>query len=119
MKWDDLLGAPYKVRGRGDGGYDCYGLVIECCRRAGTPLRDVWDRECGCDAAQDVIALGENVTEVPHAAPGEIAVMDYAGQLHCGYVVDHGLILHTTEKGVRVTPARAMKVLHFYAVKGE
>lgn len=39
--------------------------------------------------------------------------------IHCGYVVDHGLILHTTEKGVRVTPARAMKVLHFYAVKGE
>ena len=38
--YNDLLGAKYKPHGRGDGGYDCYGLVLECCRRAGTPIKD-------------------------------------------------------------------------------
>ena len=42
--YNDLLGAKYKPHGRGDGGYDCYGLVLECCRRAGTPLKDPFQK---------------------------------------------------------------------------
>ena len=39
--YEDLLTAKYKPHGRGeDGYYDCYGLVLECCRRAGKKLID-------------------------------------------------------------------------------
>ncbi|MCF0222950.1 MAG: C40 family peptidase, partial [Fibrobacter sp.] len=40
MKYDDLLNVPYKHGGRDLAGFDCYGLVIECSRRNGKPLRD-------------------------------------------------------------------------------
>ena len=42
MKYDDLLNAPFKRRGRDKNGFDCYGAVLECCRRADTPLIDVF-----------------------------------------------------------------------------
>ena len=42
MKYDDLLNTPFKRRGRDKNGFDCYGAVLECCRRAGTPLIDVF-----------------------------------------------------------------------------
>lgn len=35
MNYTDLLGKPYKHGGRGVGGYDCYGLVIEIYKRLG------------------------------------------------------------------------------------
>lgn len=37
----DLIGAPYKPRGRGDGGWDCWGLAVEVARRLGAELPDV------------------------------------------------------------------------------
>lgn len=37
----DLLGLPYLPGGRWPGqGLDCFGLVVECCRRAGRPIPD-------------------------------------------------------------------------------
>ena len=42
MKYDDLLNIPFKKFGRDKNGFDCYGVVMECCKRAGTPLRDLY-----------------------------------------------------------------------------
>lgn len=119
MKWDDLLNAPYKAHGRGDGGFDCYGLVLECCRRAGTPLRDVWHTDGGCSSARDVLSLGVNLAEVNRPEAGRVVVMDVRGALHCGYLVDKQLVLHTTEKGARVTPLKCMDVIRIYEVTAE
>jgi cell wall-associated NlpC family hydrolase len=38
---DDLLGLPYKRGARGPKAFDCYGLCLEVCRRAGVVLPDV------------------------------------------------------------------------------
>lgn len=38
---DDLLGLPYQLGARLPGSAtDCFGLVVECCRRAGRPIPD-------------------------------------------------------------------------------
>ena len=42
MKYDDLLNVPFKRFGRDKSGFDCYGVVMECCKRAGTPLKDLY-----------------------------------------------------------------------------
>jgi cell wall-associated NlpC family hydrolase len=38
MQIDDLIGKPFIDGGRGPGGYDCYGLVMEVFRRHGTTV---------------------------------------------------------------------------------
>jgi len=38
IKYDDLIGKPYKEDGRGPDGYDCYGVCMEVCKRAGINL---------------------------------------------------------------------------------
>lgn len=37
----DLIGKPFANKGRGEKGYDCYGLAIEVSKRAGHNLEDV------------------------------------------------------------------------------
>jgi cell wall-associated NlpC family hydrolase len=37
---NDLIGIPYKARGRGKDGLDCYGLFLELMRREGVILPD-------------------------------------------------------------------------------
>ena len=53
FRYDDLIGVPYKERGRGLGGMDCYGLAIECCARMGKRLRDVWYDSCAPELAEE------------------------------------------------------------------
>ena len=40
---DDLYGMPFKIHGRGNGGFDCYGLVIEVERRIGRTMADLYE----------------------------------------------------------------------------
>lgn len=119
MTYEDLLGVPYKPHGRSkEEGFDCYGLVIECCRRAGTPLVDLDysvselpDREAAKYATK------MNVTIRRSARPGYICEMVYGENLHLGFMVDRWNVLHTTQKGVRLTYIGACKIKHFYEVK--
>lgn len=37
---NDLIGKPYEFKGRGNPGYDCWGLVVEVFRRFGIDLPD-------------------------------------------------------------------------------
>ena len=38
---DDLVGLPYSRGGQGPDSYDCYGLCIEVCKRAGIELPNI------------------------------------------------------------------------------
>lgn len=40
---DDLIGKPYKEKGRGAGGYDCYGICIEVGKRFGVEFPELKD----------------------------------------------------------------------------
>lgn len=119
--FDDLLNKPYKAHGRGPEAYDCYGLVLECCRRAGTPLRDVWYEKDSVPAedANDYISAGLNVRRIDRPNAGCLAEMEYNGHLHIGYMIDRDTVLHTTSHGVHTAGISLMRVCGFYEVTDE
>lgn len=118
MIFTDLIGVPYKEHGRGkDEGFDCYGLVLECCRRAGTPLADLDYHSPSFSLAEaDGAKPCLNVREVPGPRPGRIVEMDYEGKSHVGYMADMNNVLHATSRGVRLSALAALKVRGFYEV---
>lgn len=104
---DDLVGVPFVYGGRGPDSYDCYGLVMECWRRAhGVELPDFLSpSDQGAQAAVGAIKLTQ-WTEVPRAAGVMVAIR--VGRLvsHCGFMLDENTMIHAWNKtgGVTVIP---------------
>jgi len=116
MTYEDLLIVPYKAGGRDESGMDCYGLVIECCRRAWTPLKDIVNNgHVSKDQLQEYV-LSLNVVEADYPERGCVVQCDYEGELHIGYLIDKKRCLHMTLEGVRVTPICALRDAKFYEV---
>ena len=118
MKYDDLLGAPYKEHGRGNGGYDCYGLVMECCRRNGKILKDPFKSFVELENGSELPLLeAVNVREVAKPKAGCIVECLTGSNVHTGYMVTNSLVLHITKKyGARVTHIKALNPLRFFEV---
>ena len=122
MKYDDLLNRPFKKFGRDKNGFDCYGVVMECCKRAGTPLKDLYDDivDLPVDKVNDYISGGLNVKQIKEAKIGAIVYSMYHGNTHVGYIVERGKVLHATiDKGVKITPLIAMHPIAFFEVTNE
>lgn len=122
MKYDDLLNVPFRKLGRDKSGFDCYGVVVECCKRAGTPLRDLYNdiADLPVESVRDYIDGGLNVREVPEAKIGGLVCSAYKGNVHVGYIVGRGLVLHATiDKGVKISPLEALHPIAFYEVINE
>ena len=122
MRYDDLLNIPFKKFGRDKNGFDCYGLVMECCRRAGTPLRDLYGDIVDLPAEEvgDYVNGGLNVREIPAPKIGCLAYSIYKGNTHVGYIVARGLVIHATiDKGVKISPLAALRPIAFYEVINE
>ena len=119
MKWDDLLGIKYKANGRTKAGFDCYGVVLECCRRAGHPLPDLEYKGGMSGEELKQTRLFLDMIEVPaeERKEGDILQCFYAGALHSGYLVNRDTVLHTTFTGVRTSPVTAFKDAKFYRGK--
>ena len=122
MKYDDLLNIPFKKFGRDKSGFDCYGVVMECCKRAGTPLRDLYGDivDLPADGVNDYISGGLNVREITAPKVGAIVYSIYHGNVHVGYIVDRGIVLHATiDKGVKISPLAALRPIAYYEVINE
>lgn len=114
--YDDLLEVPYLEGGRDSLGMDCYGLVIECCKRAGSPIKDmsnIGHVEAG-ELPRYVRSVNARRTAI--ARPGNVVQCEYAGELHIGYMIDRMRVLHMTYEGVRVTPLHALRNAKMYEV---
>lgn len=117
MYYEDLLAVPYKTNGRDLSGMDCYGLVIECCRRSGADLHDIV-------YANEKVPYGElteyvrnlNVREIDNAKPYCVVQCQYEGLLHLAFMLDKRFCIHATDYGVRVMPVTFLRNARFFEV---
>lgn len=118
IKYDDLLSAAYKPHGRGDGGFDCYGLVLECCKRAGTPIKDPFQKYEHLPVGAEMLYINDynNIQEIKAPKAGAIVECKTGENLHVAYMVTPQLALHITQKGCRVTHIRALNPIRYYEV---
>lgn len=117
MRYEDLLGVPFKVHGRDKRGMDCYGLVLECLRREGKSLPDfvyMTDEQPGCLAPDYAARTGAR--ECGRKAGALAEYENVEGNLHVGYMVDKNTLLHMTHKGVRISPVGMFRNVTFYEV---
>ena len=122
MKYDDLLNIPFKKFGRDKSGFDCYGVVMECCKRAGTPLKDLYGDivDLPADKVNNYINGGLNVRKISKARKGALVYSIYHGNAHVGYLVERDKVLHATiDKGVKISPLVAMHPIAFFEVINE
>ena len=122
MKYDDLLNIPFKKFGRDKNGFDCYGVVMECCKRAGTPLKDLYGDivDLPADKVNNYINGGLNVRKISKARKGALVYSIYHGNAHVGYLVERDKVLHATiDKGVKISPLVAMHPIAFFEVINE
>lgn len=118
MTYEDLLVVPFRENGRGPEGMDCYGLVIECCRRAGIHLRDVVYE--GSHVSGDSLRNytgSMNVRELPFPKKDCILQCTFNNELHIGFMIDKKTCLHMTREGARVSPALALRNARFFEVE--
>jgi hypothetical protein len=114
MTYEDLLLVPYKRDGRDVNGMDCYGLVIECCRRVGKNLPDLVCENNAENLPAYIQSLG--VVELFKPKRDCIAQFEHDGELHVGYMIDKKTIVHMTYKGVRVDPLSRLKNPRYFEV---
>lgn len=119
MTYEDLLIVPWKDKGRDLEGLDCYGLVLELCQRAGTPLKDICDD--GAIEEKELLRYVQslNVEEREYPEKGFIMQCVYDGRLHMGYLVNKKTVFHMTIDGARVTPLIAFRGIKFFEVINE
>lgn len=118
MMYTDLLNVKYTPHGRSkEEGFDCYGLVIECCRRNGTPLYDIKYEEPRIKVGdKNLYMVGLNVEEVQQYRMGDIVQCNDKGALHIGFILDDDMVIHTTTYGVRISPMFCFKDRKYYRV---
>ena len=116
--YEDMLSAPYVDFGRDPKtGLDCYGLIIECCKRAGTPLKDMYYETTKCkENFVEEQKLKMNIRQIDKARQGCLVQCYYNGNLHTGYMINNVHMLHMTYEGCRITPVFAISDAKFYEV---
>jgi len=105
MKYDDLIGKPFKFGARGPEYYDCFGLAKEIFRRHGID----WDWDIEADELTEPVrlAISNAFTEGPWVPVDDIALGDVALMgtnskwRHVAPVVtEEGDMLHLTANSV-------------------
>lgn len=114
----DLIGVPYKDRGRDASGYDCYGLAIEVEKRMGKKLDDVYYTDHSLKLSQENIPL-LNIRERTDSfiETGDLIEIKLKNELHIGVALDSVRFIHATlNQGVRISPIKAYPVINVYEV---
>lgn len=117
MQYEDLLNVKYKVNGRDLNGMDCYGIVLECCRRSGLNLHDAvyLDDKVPKERITGYVK-SLNVREINVPGKNVIVQCVYDGRLHIAFMLDSKLCIHQTYDGVRLTPVSMMREKRYFEV---
>ncbi len=111
IQYEDLLNIPYKKFGRDAAGYDCYGLVVECCKRNGTPLLTPDHEPSDMESLAEHVAEGLNIREIKTPKVGCIVETMANGSLHVGFLADRDLVIHAAAKrGVKTSSLTAILI---------
>lgn len=106
---EKIMGIPYKSRGRGMDGMDCYGFVIYIEKCMGHELMDLL-----LDAR--VTRKDLNIEEVKQPGNGVIIEVMYKNHIHVGVCLDRRNFIHMTEQGVKIHPIRYFGAKKYYKV---
>lgn len=112
INYTDMLGQPYEK-------YDnCYGLIVECCQRAGTPLKNPFKKMHKMAVGTETSYITDlNIIEIPAPKAGAIVECLDGNNLHVGYMITESLVIHSTRRtGVKTTHIAALKPIKFYEV---
>jgi len=98
----DLIGKPWKFGGRGPNYYDCWGLVMEVCRRLAMELPDF---AAGCPYVQVEIdkkrrSFEDRFVPVHDPMPGDIVAFRFPMPMyvgHIGVIIEDPYFMHTRE----------------------
>lgn len=95
----DLIGMKYKPHGRGNGGYDCYGLAIEVEKRFGYTLPDFEYEETDGRIeveAKSLLSKG-NARQINDFIPGAIILLQNVQGMktHIGVYLGDGMFIHS------------------------
>lgn len=112
---NDLIGIPYKDRGRDSNGYDCYGLAIEVAHRAGFRLNDV-QYEDHAVSLSDRYVPTLNVTKVQQPYEGAVLEMEINNNLHIGICLNDREFIHMTRLGCRINRIGTFKIRGIYGI---
>ena len=100
IDYTDLLGKPFAYGGRGPDAYDCYGLAVEVCRRAGVAL-PAWRSVCEAALIQREFDAGLDLCDdLPAPEPGCLVLLMVHPPFvsHCGVMLDQVRMIHIMEK---------------------
>jgi len=117
MDVSDLVGIPYKARGRGESGLDCFGLIWLIAQRNGTPIKDPVYRGFDPSLAKLADYIGLKKSEFK---AGCVLEIEKDGRLHLGYAVDNERMIHcTSNEGVVVENIVKYNVKGHYKFNGD
>jgi cell wall-associated NlpC family hydrolase len=103
VKIDDLLGLPYKKAARGPNAWDCYGLCMEVCRRAGIVLPDIQTPTTRPDRNHLFTTTKDIWIKLAKPEPWCVAAFQIRRNWHAGVVIaDCQRFIHVTA-GINVT----------------
>lgn len=104
MSYTDYIGLPFKEKGRGPDGYDCYGLILLVMESEHgiTGLPDFGDQYESTTDKLNIPMLAEreklNWTKVERPQEGDVVLLNILRQpLHCGIMIDGQNFLHVTK----------------------
>lgn len=94
----DLIGVPHRIGARLPGPEtDCFGLVVECCRRLGRPIPDPFvSSPVPMDAKQWIAERLSGWRPVDHPIPGGVVELRCAEHpAHVGFLLSAQEFLHS------------------------
>ena len=120
--WSDLIGLPFKARGRGPNEYDCYGLLREIYKRRGIIVPDVLSYKDVEDPNAVNQLIVEHLTKFNDWRPCSIApgvgLLFRRGSVpaHVGVAIDSDRFIHASEDFWQVTVGRLSRGYKFQLV---
>jgi cell wall-associated NlpC family hydrolase len=110
-RFADLIGIPFKYKGRGPSAYDCYGLLRKLYADDGIAIPDYDSPTDGARIAAMMMSQLHLWREVGEPAPGVTALFKVPGNTHVGYCIDDKKFIHTWQAshGVCIEPLEHWK----------